>query len=108
MRLFPILLCPDEIPAVRRDGGMSVLIAMPWDLVKQHEKQCLENHSQTVDTLARRGGLGASELVAVLENRRWKPMKDIEAHQRLRELHEDYIRAQIEAQLAAISAEQQS
>lgn len=52
---------------------------VPWMLVTPHEAQAQRNHGQSLDRLAERGGLSAAELVAVLEDRRWKPMDDKEA-----------------------------
>ena len=52
---------------------------VPWKLVAAHTKQCSVNHSQSVERLAERGGLCASELAAVLEDRPWRSMADAEA-----------------------------
>lgn len=41
---------------------------IPYDLVKQHERQAILNHGQNIDTLASRGGLSYEELAAVLYN----------------------------------------
>lgn len=66
MKMFPVLDhqslsmygCPAQIPFV---------------LIKQHESQTLRNHGgQSLELIAQRGGLGARELVAVLQNKRWQ------------------------------------
>lgn len=51
---------------------------VPFAMVLEHEGQCLKNHSQTVNRLAERGGLGWAELLAVLEDRPWSnvPFKE--------------------------------
>ena len=36
-----------------------------------HESQAIENHSQTLERLAERGGLHPIEMACVLENRRY-------------------------------------
>jgi choline dehydrogenase-like flavoprotein len=59
-RWFPLLRC----------GGF----AIPWDVVEPHAKQAEQNHGQTLERLAERGGLDLSELAAVLEDRRWQSM----------------------------------
>lgn len=48
---------------------------VPWAALVSHERQAQRNHGgQSLATLASRGGLSASELVAVLEDRNWTPM----------------------------------
>jgi hypothetical protein len=59
-RWFPLLRC----------GGF----AIPWEVVEPHAKQAEQNHGQTLERLAERGGLDLSELAAVLEDRRWQSM----------------------------------
>lgn len=46
---------------------------IPWALVAPHEQQALDNHGQTLQRLAARGGLSPSELVAVIDGHpcRW-------------------------------------
>ena len=49
--------------------------SIPWDAIASHEKQARMNHGgQSLETLARRGGLSPSEAVAVLEDRPWRSM----------------------------------
>lgn len=45
-----------------------------WQLVADHNKQAKENHYQSVQQLASRGGLSWDELHAVLHNRKWQKM----------------------------------
>jgi hypothetical protein len=60
---------------------------VPWEFVAPHEPQALKNHcGQTLERLAQRGGLSRCELVAVLEDRDWHPMKIEEAQARIDEL----------------------
>ena len=49
-RKFPIMDAPD----------------IPWLVIAPHEGQALANHGQTLEKLARRGGLSASEALAVI------------------------------------------
>jgi hypothetical protein len=44
---------------------------IPWTLIERHERQARENHYQSLDGLARRGGLSLIELYAVLNDRRY-------------------------------------
>lgn len=74
MRQFPIL------------GFAGISIA--WDIIAPHEAQAKANHYQSLETLARRGGLDPSELVAVLEDRPWHSMGRAAAFVRIRELTE--------------------
>lgn len=57
-RMFPIL-------------GDPCLKAVPWAFLAPHEAQAISNHSQGLETLARRGGLGPDEVWAVVTGRRW-------------------------------------
>lgn len=47
---------------------------IPWAMIAPHEKQAQRNHGQTLNRLAERGGLGACEAIAVLEDRPWHRM----------------------------------
>jgi prepilin-type N-terminal cleavage/methylation domain-containing protein len=78
MSEFPLL--PSE-PKV--EGGLT---SLPWRLVEAHEKQALSNHDQSVQELARRGGLSVTEAVAVLEDRKWTRMDFKAADDRLKQL----------------------
>lgn len=55
-------------------GGGSI----PWAMIEPHEKQALCNHSQTLQRLAKRGGLSPAEAVCVLLDKHWidKPVKE--------------------------------
>ena len=49
--------------------------SIPWAMIAPHEAQALENHcGQSLERLAQRGGLEASEAIAVLEDRPWTQM----------------------------------
>lgn len=60
--------------------------SVPWRIIAMHEPQAMENHDQTLERLAQRGGLRPSEMVAVLEDRKWRSMPDDEARKRLFEI----------------------
>ncbi len=69
---------------------------IPWDFVSPHEAQAITNHGQTLETLARRGGLSPEELYAVLTDRPCLPRTGItnnEAMVRILDLidHPDYL-----------------
>lgn len=49
-------------------GGMTV----PWQMLAPHEPQAIANHSQSLQRLAERGGLGWAEMLCVLEGRGWR------------------------------------
>lgn len=44
---------------------------IPLDIIKPHENQAILNHSQTLERLAERGGLGWIEALCVLEDREY-------------------------------------
>lgn len=45
---------------------------IPWDIIAIHEKQALENHGQTLEKLAERGGLSWTETYFVLIDSKYK------------------------------------
>lgn len=63
MKTFPIL---NSCVRRCREQGFHTPRVVLYDLVKRHERQALENHSQTVDRLAERGGLSWFELLMVM------------------------------------------
>jgi hypothetical protein len=83
--MFPVLAGDDRRSYELADAPKSV----PWSLLAPHESQALANHSQTLERLAERGGLGVDEMVCVLDHR---PGRDVHgmrldvALKRLREL----------------------
>jgi hypothetical protein len=84
VRAFPVLFSvPTEVERLRALGCPD---SVPWAMLAPHERQARLNHDQSLKTLASRGGLGACEMVAVLEDRRWHRMADEEAVSRLLEL----------------------
>ncbi len=66
---FPIML--DWIE--RRDNP-DYPRSVPWRFVAPHEKQAWDNHDQSLETLARRGGLHPAEMIAVITGKRWREM----------------------------------
>lgn len=86
-RRFPIL--PENLAGVRllQAAGVTPLRAIPWSMIAPHEAQAMRNHDGlSLEVLARRSGLSASEAVAVLEDRPWRAMGTVAAHKRLLEL----------------------
>ncbi len=51
--------------------GATLLSEIPWAMIAPHEERAQQNHRQSLERLAQRGGLGASEAIDILENRRW-------------------------------------
>lgn len=47
-------------------------LTVPWGLLAPHERQAQENHGQTLARLAERGGLSPSEMMCVLQDRKWR------------------------------------
>jgi len=44
---------------------------IPWDILVPHTNQVLQNHSQTLERLAERGGLSWLEVLWILEDKAW-------------------------------------
>ncbi|MBZ9939193.1 hypothetical protein LB518_23045 [Mesorhizobium sp. BR1-1-16] len=84
---FPILVSSyrmdDEVRELRKAGGTAIVVQIPLAMIAPHEKQAMRNHSQTLKRLAERGGLGADEAVAVLEDRSYARMHPATANARL-------------------------
>jgi hypothetical protein len=66
MKDFPVL-----------DGGS--IASVPWAFVASHERQAQENHSQSLEELASRGGCSPDEILAIVGDRPWFPMLDRDA-----------------------------
>jgi len=73
-RQFPVLY--------EKTGPQSI----DWEIIAPHAKQAMRNHDQTLEQLAERGGLCASEMCAVLEDRPWRKMTTSVAIARLEDL----------------------
>ena len=50
---------------------------IPYDIIAPHEGQALENHVQTLQQLAERGGLDWAEILAILRGKRRSFVYDI-------------------------------
>lgn len=72
-KLFPIH------PQSRREFAQ-LPSGIPWFLIAPFEARAQRNHSQSLETLARRGGLGAGEMWAVLNDKSWKEITLPEEH----------------------------
>lgn len=85
---MPIMLPHDraEVAALRVLGIEVLGAPLPWKIIAPHAKQAWANHGQTLERLRERGGLDATEAVAVLEDRAWHPMDLAAAFARLTEL----------------------
>lgn len=71
-RQFPILL------AHRRRGEWSRRTTVPWSFLEPHEAQAQYNHGgQSLARLAERGGLGPSEMLAIVKGIYWSDTKNI-------------------------------
>lgn len=85
--LFPILYgyrLEDRAREVRRAGVMLLVLGIPWSMIAPHEMQARTNHGgQTLRRLAERGGLGADEAIAVLNDRRFQRMTEAAAQTEL-------------------------
>lgn len=101
-RMFPIIW-PDRRASRQFWEALGCPTSVPWAMLAPHERQARENHDQSLQRLAERGGLSPCEMLAVLEDRRWRGMPDTEAVPALveavrawrethaaRELFEDY------------------
>lgn len=51
--------------------GSKSIRSIPWAMIAPHEERALRNHSQSLEVLARRGGLSAYEANLVLDDEKW-------------------------------------
>ncbi len=49
-----------------------IIKALPWAALRPHEAQAQRNHSQTLNRLASRGGLGIEEAYHILRDESWQ------------------------------------
>lgn len=100
MTIFPISCIEshwssDLARDMRRNGIMFAVVGVPWDMIAEHEAQCLRNHGQTLEHLARRGGITAQEACAVLADRFSVPsLLGWQAHAKLAHLMAEWIARQ--------------
>lgn len=67
---FPIMASSRQNHEPRAFQGFTI----PWEMLAPHEEQAQKTHSQSLETLASRGGLSASEALAVLRDQSWWDM----------------------------------
>ncbi len=66
--------------------GTNGKCSIPWMVIAPHEGQAICNHGQDLETLDRRGGLCWSEMIAVLEDRRYIKMDESIARKKVEEI----------------------
>jgi len=71
--------------------GTNGKCSIPWIVIAPHEGQAIYNHGQNLEMLNSRGGLCWSEMIAVLEDRRYSKMDELVARKKV----EDIIRKNI-------------
>jgi hypothetical protein len=49
--------------------------SVPWGVLASHERQAVQNHSQSLERLAERGGLDLVEMVCVLTDVPWRAVE---------------------------------
>ena len=92
-RIFPIMHGRNSLSGPR---------GIPWALIAPQEAQAKENHGQSLERLASRGGLSPAEAVAVLEGHGYRGVGEAEAVQRLDELVERWARRHARKELEAL------
>lgn len=71
--------------------GTNEKCSIPWTVIAPHEGQAICNHGQDLEALNRRGGLCWSEIITVLEDRRYIKMDEFIARKKV----EDIVKKQI-------------
>lgn len=84
MRFMPVMVLGhdyrEKLSSFRASGFPFIVTQIPWPLLELHEPQARQNHGQSFAVLASRGGLSASEALAIMEDRRFERMDEPEAH----------------------------
>lgn len=57
-------------------GTPGIIQSVPWRLVEPHRDQAMQNHGQTLERLAERGGLDWAELFAVMQGWTWREFRE--------------------------------
>jgi len=71
----------------REKWGYTAGYSITWAMIEPHEKQAQLNHcGQSLEKLAKRGGLSACEAIAILEDRPWSKIDNDKAIQKLKEM----------------------
>lgn len=68
-RMFPVLRGQSDLPRRVRERWPREI---PWRLVDAWRAQAYQNHDQTLDRLAERGGLAPEELWAIAHGVQWR------------------------------------
>lgn len=64
--------------------GATLMSEIPFEMIAPHEARAQRNHGQSLNRLAERGGLSASEAICILVDLRWGTIKNcIESEQHL-------------------------
>jgi len=63
--------------------GNDKIKSVPWWLVETARGQLQRNHGQTIELLAKRGGLDVLELAGALTGRKWGQLRDLNETQAL-------------------------
>jgi hypothetical protein len=80
-RTFPILASAETRAQYPRAP-----YEIQWDLLERHERQILKTYGRSIEGVAQSGGMTWCEVVAVMEERAWRPMEADEAISRMEEL----------------------
>ncbi|MFA7301886.1 MAG: hypothetical protein WC069_06270 [Candidatus Shapirobacteria bacterium] len=60
-------------------------IEIPWAMIASHDAQAMANHcGQNLEKLQSRAGVSYCEALAILDDRKWHPMDENEAHDELK------------------------
>lgn len=74
---YPVLMSDDQKFARRKKGFEDYELYVPYGLLMPHENQARENHcGQSLARMKERGGLSYAEMLAIIEDRRWKHIPD--------------------------------
>jgi hypothetical protein len=109
-RWMPIQVSGELDLRARRGERVCIVRRLPWRLFESDacQRQCEQNHSQSVERIAERGGFGAKEAIAVISVLPWERvggLDDEAAHRILYAIHVAFNGGQrvAEARLGAVA-----
>lgn len=83
-RQFPMLLDHREL----RELGLTQRPRVPWAWLEPHEDQALQNHGQTLQRLAERGGLDPREMLSIITGKKWSAYQSMSLEEAMQKIND--------------------
>lgn len=80
MKMFPVR------NVITKHNNVALISEIPYELLEAYDETIKKRHGNSLDAFSKNGGLPASCIIAILEERDWCEMDVIESSMRLRDL----------------------